>query len=82
MDNENLEITNLEAQTAGRQPWGVDTTVLTKQVLPVAGGVVAAAGIGYLLYRFVIKPSIAKYKANKAAKVEAAPVVEEKGEES
>lgn len=35
--------------------------------LKIAGIAVAASGIGYLLYRTVVKPIIAKVKANKKA---------------
>ena len=86
MDNENLEVVNLEnADATSRLPWNanVDTSKLTNQVLPIVGGAAAAGVIGYLLYRFVAKPLIAKHKAKKQAEsVVEAPAEEAKSEES
>jgi hypothetical protein len=78
MDNEKLEIVNNEGLTEAAE---VAQPSMLKTALPIVGGAAAACVGGYLLYRFVIKPMIAKSKAKKAE--QATPAEEPKaGEES
>ena len=62
MDN---ELVNGEVITEATET--VDVKAFAKQALPIAGGVAAGIGVGYLLCRFVVKPLLAKWQEKKAA---------------
>lgn len=62
MDNELEIVGNTEVAEVAKQP-----TVKWETVGVVAGGALLAAGASYLLWKFAIKPAIAKAKAKKAA---------------
>ncbi len=69
MDEKNLDLSNVQVDTM------VDVVPsFVEKALPIAGGLVAGIGIGFLLDRFLVKPLAAKIKASKEAKT----VVEEK----
>ena len=70
MDEKNLEIADVQDTMVDIVPSFV------QKALPIAGGLVAGIGIGFLLDRFLVKPLAAKIKASKEAKP-----VEEKTEE-
>lgn len=74
MDNELEIVGNTEVAEVAKQP-----TIKWETVGVVAGGALLAAGASYLLWKFAIKPCIAKAKAEKAA---AASENESKPEES
>jgi hypothetical protein len=74
MDNELEIVGNTEVAEVAKQP-----TIKWETVGVVAGGALLAAGASYLLWKFAIKPAIAKAKAKKAA---ASPENESKTEES
>lgn len=74
MDNELEIVGNTEVAEVVKQP-----AIKWETVGVVAGGTLLAAGASYLLWKFVIKPGIAKAKAKKAA---AASENESKTEES
>ena len=71
MDEKNLEITDAQVDAITE----VAPSFIEK-ALPIAGGLVAGIGIGFLIDRFIVKPVTAKIKASKEAKP-----VEEKTEE-
>lgn len=62
MDNELEIVGNTEVAEVAKQP-----TIKWETVGAVAGGALLAAGASYLLWKFAIKPAIAKVKAKKAA---------------
>ena len=62
MDNELEIVGNTEVAEVAKQP-----TIKWETVGVVAGGTLLAAGASYLLWKFAIKPAIAKAKAKKAA---------------
>jgi len=69
MDEKNLEIADAQVDTI------VDVAPsFVEKALPIAGGLLAGIGIGFLIDRFIVKPVTAKIKASKEAKI----VVEEK----
>lgn len=73
---EEIKITNLEPETSGRYPWGVnaDSKPIVSQVVPVVAGAGVGLIAGFLLCKFVAKPIINAIKAKREAKVvQAAP---------
>lgn len=74
MDNELEIVGNTEVAEVAKQP-----TIKWETVGVVAGGALLAAGASYLLWKFAIKPAIAKAKAKKDS---AASENESKTEES
>lgn len=72
MDEKNLEITDAQVDAITE----VAPSFIEK-ALPIAGGLVAGIGIGFLIDRFIVKPVTAKIKASKEAKA----VEEKKAEE-
>lgn len=62
MDNELEIVGNTEIAEVAKQP-----SIKWETVGVVAGGALLAAGASYLLWKFAIKPAIAKAKAKKTA---------------
>lgn len=72
MDEKNLEIADVQVDTLAEA-----APSFVEKALPIAGGLLAGIGIGFLIDRFIVKPVTAKIKSSKEAKA----VEEKKAEE-